>query len=393
MAPFAAPRWTPKDKASPLKDEISAFHAQVTRFRDCVEGALQDFPDLADKLDETPTLLDSFSNKSQNLAHITDLITFLADIWVLYEDAQQKRSEATLLTRSTSSGPALTEHGGALKVALPSHFDRSSSKARVFLAECNNFMALNSSHFTSDEIRIQWALQLCTDKAANWKRVQLELAQDEYNPPAYLVSWKLFQQNFINKWADLNAKQKACNHFHTGLKQTGSVCQYVKAFEELVLEMEFQDEEILTSAFYNGLKYEVKRDLVGRKPELLNDLKTLAITLDKECMAAQDPNRRDPKPRSTTCTFESSASPTLHPNTASRQSTPEIKAESTCIGTRLLESDRLQYWTKGRCFGCGEKGHIRPNCPKKPKVQITAVEPATDDCPSEAILTCDESKN
>jgi len=143
-------------------------------------------------------------------------------------------------------------------VALPSHFDRSSSKAHVFLTKCNNFMALNSSRFASDEIHIQWALQLCTDKAANWKRVQLELAQDEYNLPAYLVSWKLFQQNFINKWADLNAKQKARNHFHTGLKQTGSVCQYVEAFEELVLETEFRDEEILTSAFYNGLKYEVK---------------------------------------------------------------------------------------------------------------------------------------
>jgi len=253
-------------------------------------------------------------------------------------------------------------------------------------------MALNSSRFASDEIRIQWALQLCTNKAANWKRVQLELAQDEYNPPAYLVSWKLFQRNFINKWADLNSKQKARNHFHTGLKQTGSVRRYVEAFEELVLETEFQDDEILTSAFYNGLKYEVKRDLVRRKPELLDDLKTLAITLDEERMATQDPDRRDPKPRSATCTFDS-ASPTLRSDTASRQSTPEIKAKSARIRTRLSESDRLQYWTEGRCFGCGEKGHICPNCPKKPKAQIAAVEPAVDDCPSDATPTRDESKN
>jgi len=392
MAPFVAPRWTPKDKAVPLKDEISVFHTQVTRFRDRIEGALADFPDLADKLEETPALPDSFNDKPQNLAHVTELVVFLSDVRVLYEEAQRMRSEATLLTRSTSSGPAPTEHGRALKVALPSHFDGSSSKARVFLTECNNFMALNSSRFASDEIRVQWALQLCTDKATNWKHVQLELAQDEYNPPAYLVSWKLFQRNFINKWADLNAKQKARNHFHTGLKQTGSVRQYVEAFEELVLETEFRDEEILTSAFYNGLKYEVKRDLVGQKPELLDDLKTLAITLDEEHMAAQDPDRRDPKPRSATHTFESS-SPTPRSDTASRQSTPEIKAESARIGTRLSESDRLQYRTEGRCFGCGEKGHIHPNCPKKPKAQIAAVEPAADDCPSDATPTRDESKN
>jgi len=392
MAPFAAPRWTPKDKALPLKDEISAFHAQVTQFRDHVEGALQDFPDLADKLEETPALLDSFSDKSQNLAHVTDLITFLADIRVLYEDAQRKCSEATLSTRSTSSGPATMERGRALKVALPAHFDGSCSKARVFLTECNNFMALNLSRFTSNEIRVQWALQLCTDKAANWKRVQLELAQDEYNLPTYLVSWKLFQWNFINKWADLNAKQKACNHFHTGLKQTSSVHQYVEAFEELILKTEFRDEEILTSAFYNGPKYEVKRDLVRPKPVLLDDLKTLTIMLDEEHMAAQDPNRHDPKPKSTTHTFESST-PTPQPNSASRQSTPEIKAESARIGTRLSESDRQQFCSEGRCFGCGEKGHIRPNCPKKPKVQVAAVEPAVDDCPLESTPTCDKSKN
>jgi len=284
------------------------------------------------------------------------------------------------------------ERGGALKVALPSHFDGSSSKARVFLAECNNFMALNKSRFNSDEIRIQWALQLCTDKAANWKRVQLELAMDEDNAPDHLVSWKLFQRNFLNKWADLNAKQKARNCFHAGLKQTGSVRWYVEAFEELILETEFHDEEMLTSAFYMGLKYKVKRDLVGRKPELLDELKTLAITLDEEHMAAQDPDRHDPKPRSATCTFES-LTPTPRPDSASRQSTPEIKAESARIGTHLLESDRLQFRSEGRCFSCGEKGHIQPNCPKKPKAQIAVVEPTADNCPSDTTPTCDKSKN
>jgi len=392
MAPFPAPKWAPKDKTAPLKEEIVAFHREVSRFHDRVEGVLQEFPDLAKNLTDTPEPLDGYNDKPQNLSHITELVIFLSDVRVLYEEAQRLRSEATLSTRSTSSGPAPTERGGALKVALPSHFDGSSSKARVFLAECNNFMALNSSRFASDEIRVQWALQLCTDKAANWKRVQLELAQDEYNPPAYLVSWKLFQRNFINKWADLNAKQKARNRFHTGLKQTGSVRRYVEAFEELVLETEFRDEEILTSTFYNGLKYEVKRDLVGRKPELLDDLKTLAITLDEERMAAQDPDRRDPKPKSATRTFESST-PTPRPDSASRQSTPEIKAESARIGTRLSESDRLQFRSEGRCFGCGEKGHIRPNCPQKSKTQIAAVEPAAVDLSSDIAPTREESKN
>jgi len=149
---------------------------------------------------------------------------------------------------------------------------------------------------------------------------------------------------------------------------------------------------MITSTFYMGLKYEVKRDLVRQRPDNLEDLKALAIMLDEERMATQDPDRRNTKPKSASRTFES-ATPTPRSDTASRQSTPEIKAESARIGTRLSESDRLQYRTEGRCFGCGEKGHIHPNCPKKPKAQVAVVEPAVDDCPSETTLTCNESKN
>ena len=188
MAPFPAPKWAPKDKTVLLKEEIVAFHREVSRFHDCIKGVLQEFPDLAEKLTNTLEPLDGYTNKPQNLSHITELVIFLSDVQVLYKEAQRLHLEAMLSTRLTSSGPAPTECGRALKVALPLHFDRSSSKAHIFLAKCNNFMALNSSQFASNEICIQWALQLCTNKAANWKCVQLELTQDEYNLPAYLVS-------------------------------------------------------------------------------------------------------------------------------------------------------------------------------------------------------------
>ena len=79
---------------------------------------------------------------------------------------------------------------------------------------------------------------------------------------------------------------------------TGSVRRYVEHFEKLVLETEFHGDEIISAAFYIGLKYEVKRYLVGRRPDNLKELKTLAITLDEERMVVQDyDDRRSPKPR------------------------------------------------------------------------------------------------
>jgi hypothetical protein len=78
------------------------------------------------------------------------------------------------------------------------------------------------------------------------------------------------------------------------------VRQYIELFEEVVLKAEFWDSDIVSSAFYNGLKYEVKCDLVGRRPDDFNKLKALAITLDEEHMAAQDPERCELQPKTTT---------------------------------------------------------------------------------------------
>jgi len=101
----------------------------------------------------------------------------------------------------TVSGSAPPECGESLKVALPTPFDGSSAKAQTFLVECNNYITLNQSHFISDKVRIQWALQLCTDRAANWKQTQLELAAEAYDDdgletPDHLLHWESFQEDF-----------------------------------------------------------------------------------------------------------------------------------------------------------------------------------------------------
>jgi hypothetical protein len=57
---------------------------------------------------------------------------------------------------------------------------------------------------------------------------------------------------------------------------------YAELFEEVVLETEFRDSDIMSSTFYNGLKYKVKHDMVGRHLDDFKELKALAITLDEE---------------------------------------------------------------------------------------------------------------
>ena len=70
---------------------------------------------------------------------------------------------------------------------------------------------------------------------------------------------------------------------------------------------------MLTAAFYEGLKWEIKQLLIGRRPKALADLKLLAISLDEECMGAE---RRESKPNLNCNTIE--------PN---RQVTMQVKTE------------------------------------------------------------------
>ena len=177
--------------------------------------------------------------------------------------------------------------GSCLKAALPSTYNSTSSKACTFLRECWTFMCLNQSSFPNDQVKILWALQLCSDKAVNWKQIQTELLEMGVNVPNHLLDWDAFQKEFLLKWVDLNVQDKAQAKFASRLKQTTSVCHFAKLFKETVLEAEFTDLVMLTAAFYKGLKWEIKQLLIRRQPEALADLKSLAIPLDKEHMGAK----------------------------------------------------------------------------------------------------------
>ena len=54
-------------------------------------------------------------------------------------------------------------------------------------------MVMNKSTFPTDHLCIQWTLQLCANKAATWKRIQLDLLESGTNVPDYLLDWDVFQ--------------------------------------------------------------------------------------------------------------------------------------------------------------------------------------------------------
>ena len=168
------------------------------------QGYLAHYPNFLAQLPDLPTALNAFTDKGAIAAYMSDLHAHLAEVCYLYG-----QGDLTMMIRKQSVIDVARPAGPHLKAALPTAYDGASSKAHTFLMECWTFMHLNWPSFPNDQVKILWALQLCSDKAANWKRIQMELLEMGVNVPDHLLSWDAFQKEFLLKWADLNAQDKA----------------------------------------------------------------------------------------------------------------------------------------------------------------------------------------
>jgi hypothetical protein len=340
-------------------------------------------PELHTRILPLPNQLELFTDKAAILVGVADLHVHIEQLTTMHVEGI---AESAAQSRSLEPDPAVTvtprPREPCLKVALPTTFDGTTARARTFLAECRAFMRMNALSFPGDDVCILWTLQLCLDKSANWKHIQMELMEGVARPPIYLRHWDNFQTEFLLKWADMNSQKKAHARFLTGLKQTTSVQRYAEIFEDLALEADFTNLTILHAAFYEGLKWDVRRNMVGKTPDMITELKALAIQLDEERMGA---DRHKTQPTSNCTNATDSNKTNCHTMT-------HVKAEVACVGTSLSADDRAQYLQEGHCFGCGKTGHQQLDCPDgKPRAYISAIEP-TAGAPDVAV-TPEQSKN
>ena len=70
---------------------------------------------------------------------------------------------------------------------------------------------------------------------------------------------------------------------------------------------------MLTVVFYKGLRWEIKQLLIGRRPNVLANLKLLTISLDEECMGAEQ------------CEYK--PNPNHNATEPQQQATMQVKAE------------------------------------------------------------------
>ena len=212
------PTWSLKDPTALLKEEYIQLYKDTTTYHHRTDGRLELIVNLHVQIPPLPAPLKIFTNKGVILSHVSNLHVHLGELRYLYSQGQA--ADAGRESSVESTAKSSTPH---LKSALPMTYNGTSSKARTFLSECRNFMVMNKSTFPTDPLHIQWTLQLCTDKAATWKCIQLDLLESSTDVPDYLLDWDAFQEEFLLKWADLNTRNKVQARLLARVKQTTSV--------------------------------------------------------------------------------------------------------------------------------------------------------------------------
>jgi hypothetical protein len=183
----AKPVWYPKDKNAPLKEDYVQFYQDTLRYHYHTTGFLTHSPELHARIPALPNQLKSFTDKAAILVSVADLRVHIEQLTTMHiECVAEAAARSRSLKPDPAAAPTPRPREPCLKATLPTMFDGTTARACTFLAECRAFMRMNSSSFPDDDVHILWMLQLCSDKSANWKRIQMELMEGNVRPPSYL---------------------------------------------------------------------------------------------------------------------------------------------------------------------------------------------------------------
>ena len=151
------------------------------------------------------------------------------------------------------------------------------------------------------------------------------------------------------------------------LVQKRSVDSYIERFRALCLQIPDLSEAERLDRFLRGLKSEVFKEVFLRDPKRLEDAMSIASRLDAlgrlTNRRAQHSRRPDPHhpPRVDRMDLDNVQV------TAPIRALPAPDAGSQVRRTRLTNEERQHLRRTGACFYCRRQGHMRAQCPVRPR--------------------------
>lgn len=331
----------------------------------------------------SPTPLDDHPEPSPSigepaLAEYNDLATALRDALRRINEL-----EANADSSHTSLGPQ--EQLREPRVEPPPEFSGSISEFPNFMAACTLVFTLCPITYSTDERKVLYVVSRLRGTAMNWARNIAENPDHQYRR-----DYPAFKTALSNLYSDRNLRARNEDKL-SHLTQTKSAAAYAAEFQSLVEPLEL-DENSKCLLFHKNLKSGVKDIIanVGRAPtfKLLLDQ---AISIDqrrhqreledKKSSSSKNPSSRPFVPASQPNSSKAGVSNVIEDRNThfTRSRNPLFPSDSQPRGQKrpapkgpISQQEKSRRITEGLCLYCGESGHLRVDCPKKPKPESVA---------------------
>jgi Retrotransposon gag protein/Zinc knuckle len=272
--------------------------------------------------------------------------------------------------------PAPTPNASRIKPASPSEFDGDRSKGRAFFNSVNLYIALRSTEFADDQVRICWTLSFMKTGRAAIFADQIITNNRPENP--VFANWKDFERKFIEDFYPYDEKTDALMKLESMRYFQGrrSTDVYIDEFLELTSRAKCTDPTTLVLKFRRGLDPTLQ-DRIAESPtcpenEDIDAWFAAARRLDRnrianEAFRGSSIKRVQPQPPTTKSfsqtppkRFEFGSIP---PATLNR---PPAPSKAIPMGIPMdIDASKQSKAVDDTCRRCGEVGHWRNQCPHR----------------------------
>ena len=282
------------DETDPDRNEIVAFRTAVEKWRSSVLANLTVLNPNYGKAPPLPNNPADNADAAARITHLQELRQVATALFPIYAAAYAQFAVA-LAAGNPPPTPPPAPVPRPPKTKLPNVFTgKSSTAARQFLRQCTNYAVI--SPFADPEQQIRWVLQLLKGEAAPWRDQQLNMLKAN-PPPAHLLTWDAFCDEFEARWTDPHEAEKALDMIMNGtIQQRTSVKIYNdQSNAALRLTSMTGANVVVTRAYKMGLKPAVRiaaiAPLLADPNMTFHKKQALMVHIDETLMQIRSSNR------------------------------------------------------------------------------------------------------